>query len=105
MRWSRYIAKPYPPRKRGWRSAARDDKDEAAPLREAPKTRKNAHKSKVDTLAHETQRLAEFAERARNTITDTVGTVVFGYDLPWSQMIVAQARRSGPGGRSRILGL
>lgn len=69
-------------------------------------------------MAHETQRLAEYAaslryedvpadvvERARNTIIDTVGTIVFGYDLPWSQMIVAQARRSGPGGRSRILGL
>jgi len=69
-------------------------------------------------VAHETQRLAEFAAslryedapadvvtRAKNTIIDTVGTVVFGYDLPWSQMIVAQARRSGPGGRSRILGL
>ena len=69
-------------------------------------------------MAHETQRLAEFAAslryedapadvvtRAKNTIIDTVGTVVFGYDLPWSQMIVAQARRSGPGGRSRILGL
>jgi 2-methylcitrate dehydratase PrpD len=69
-------------------------------------------------VAHETQRLAEFAaslryedvppdviERARNTIVDTVGTIVFGYDLPWSQMIVAQARRAGPGGKSRILGL
>ena len=65
MRWSRYIAKPYPPRKRGWRSAARDDKDEAAPLREAPKTRKKAHNSKVDTLAHETQKLAEFAVKLR----------------------------------------
>ena len=69
-------------------------------------------------MAHETVRLAEFAaqlrhedipadviERARNTIIDTVATIVFGYDLPWSQMIVAQARRSGPGGKSRILGL
>ncbi len=69
-------------------------------------------------MAHETVRLAEFAaqlryedipanviERARNTIIDTVGTIVFGYDLPWSQMIVAQARRAGPGGKSRILGL
>jgi 2-methylcitrate dehydratase PrpD len=69
-------------------------------------------------LAHETVRLAEFAaqlrhedipadviERARNTIIDTVATIVFGYDLPWSQMIVAQACRAGPGGRSRILGL
>ncbi|HLH87704.1 MAG TPA: MmgE/PrpD family protein [Xanthobacteraceae bacterium] len=69
-------------------------------------------------MAHETVRLAEYAaklryedipadviERARNTIVDTVGTIVFGYDLPWSQMIVAQARRAGPGGKSRILGL
>ena len=69
-------------------------------------------------MAHETVRLAEYAaklryedipadviERARNTIVDTVGTIVFGYDLPWSQMIVAQARRAGPGGRSRVLGL
>ena len=68
-------------------------------------------------MAHETLRLAEYAatlrlddvpadvvRRARNTLTDTVGTIVFGYDLPWSQMIVAQARRSGPGGKSRILG-
>jgi 2-methylcitrate dehydratase PrpD len=69
-------------------------------------------------VAHETLRLAEYAaqldldavpadvvQRAKDTITDTVGTIVFGYDLPWSQMIVAQARRAGPGGRSRILGL
>jgi 2-methylcitrate dehydratase PrpD len=69
-------------------------------------------------VAQETLRLAEYAaqldlddvpadvvQRAKDTITDTVGTIVFGYDLPWSQMIVAQARRSGPGGRSRILGL
>jgi len=68
-------------------------------------------------VAQETVRLAEYAAqldldavpadvvaRAKNTITDTVGTIVFGYDLPWSQMIVAQARRSGPGGKSRILG-
>src|SRR5262249_46908403 len=82
------------------------------------KPAENAQKSKVDTVAHETQRLAEFAaklryedapadvvERARNTIIDTAGTIVFGYDLPWSQMVVAQARRARPGGRSRILGL
>ena len=69
-------------------------------------------------MAHETVRLAEYAAklryedipadvvaRARNTIIDTVGTIVFGYDLPWSQMIVAQARRAGTGGKSRILGL
>ncbi len=69
-------------------------------------------------MAHETLRLAEYAaklryqdvpadvvQRAKDTITDAVGTIVFGYDLPWSRIIVAHARRSGPGGKSRILGL
>jgi len=69
-------------------------------------------------VAHETQRLAQYAaqlryqdvphdvvQRAKDTIADAVGTIVFGYDLPWSRIIVAHARRSGPGGKSRILGL
>jgi 2-methylcitrate dehydratase PrpD len=69
-------------------------------------------------VANETMHLADYAtklrledvpadvvQRAKDTITDAVGTIVFGYDLPWSQIIVAQARRSGPGGKSRILGL
>ena len=69
-------------------------------------------------MAQETLRLAEYAaklryqdvpadvvQRAKDTITDAVGTIVFGYDLPWSRIIVAHARRSGPGGKSRILGL
>src|SRR5262245_50679621 len=90
--------------------------------RHAPEKRGNPRhtpiKSKVNAVANETLRLAEYAaklrledvpadvlQRAKDTITDTVGTIVFGYDLPWSRMIVAQARRSGPGGRSRILGL
>jgi 2-methylcitrate dehydratase PrpD len=68
-------------------------------------------------VAHETLRLAQYAaqlryqdvpadvvQRAKDTITDAVGTIVFGYDLPWSRIIVAHARRSGPGGKSRILG-
>ena len=68
-------------------------------------------------MAHETLRLAEYAaklryqdlpadvvQRAKDTVTDAVGTIVFGYDLPWSRIIVAHARRSGPGGKSRILG-
>src|SRR5882672_6261705 len=46
----------------------------------------------------------EVLERARNTICDTVGATVFGYGLPWSQMIVDYATTYGPGGRSRILG-
>jgi 2-methylcitrate dehydratase PrpD len=43
-------------------------------------------------------------ERARNTICDTVGAIVFGFELPWSQMIVDYATAYGSGGRSRILG-
>jgi 2-methylcitrate dehydratase PrpD len=65
----------------------------------------------------ETVRLARYAvdlryddlpaavlERARNTICDTVGAIVFGYGLPWSQMIVDYAAVYGSGGKSRILG-
>jgi 2-methylcitrate dehydratase PrpD len=43
-------------------------------------------------------------ERARNTICDTVGAIIFGYDLPWSRMIADYATSYGAGGRSRILG-
>src|SRR4051812_20917206 len=43
-------------------------------------------------------------ERARNTISDTLGAIVFGYGLPWSQMVVDYATTYGPGGKSRILG-
>src|SRR5258708_24977369 len=43
-------------------------------------------------------------ERARNAICDAVGATIFGYRLPWSQMIVDYAKTYGPGGRSRILG-
>src|SRR5258708_11517347 len=46
----------------------------------------------------------EVLERARNTIGDTVGAPIFGFRLPWSQMIVDYAKTYGPGGRSRILG-
>jgi 2-methylcitrate dehydratase PrpD len=66
---------------------------------------------------HETATLAKYAvdlkyedipekalERARNTICDTVGAIIFGYGLPWSQMVVDYATKYGPGGKSRILG-
>src|SRR5919197_3737068 len=43
-------------------------------------------------------------ERAKQCITDTVAVVMFGYDLPWSRMIVAFAEKNGAGGQSRILG-
>jgi len=46
----------------------------------------------------------EALARARNTLCDTVGAIIFGFGLPWSQMIVDYARIYGPGGRSRILG-
>ena len=68
-------------------------------------------------MTDETRRLAAYAasvkyddlppavlERARNTIADTIGAMIYGYDLPWSQMIVKYAQSAGPGGRSRIMG-
>ncbi len=73
----------------------------------------NAH----PTDGRETMRLAEYAasvqlekippeviQRAKDCITDTVGVIISGADLPWSRMIVAHAQKTGPGGKSRILG-
>src|SRR6266508_2886835 len=68
-------------------------------------------------MGNETTRLAEYAaalrydeipadvvERAKHCITDTVASIVFGHDLPWSRIIVGYAERTGAGGNSRILG-
>jgi len=68
-------------------------------------------------MAQETMQVAQFAasyryddippdvlERAKQCITDTVATVIFGYDLPWSRIIVSYAARNGANGKSRILG-
>jgi 2-methylcitrate dehydratase PrpD len=68
-------------------------------------------------MSGETIKLAEFAsrlrfedipapvlERAKHSIADTVGTIVFGHCLPWSAIVVRHAQRLGAGGRSRILG-
>ena len=68
-------------------------------------------------MAKETAQVAEYAaswryedipadviERAKQCITDTIATVIFGYDLPWSRIVVAYAERNGTGGKSRILG-
>ena len=68
-------------------------------------------------MANETRALAEYAaklryedlpaeviERAKQCIADTVAVVTVGNHLPWGKMIVAYARRAGPGGKSRILG-
>jgi len=64
-----------------------------------------------------TRRLADYAvavryedlpppviQRAKDCITDTVGAIIYGADLPWSKMIIAYARANGPGGNSFILG-
>jgi 2-methylcitrate dehydratase PrpD len=68
-------------------------------------------------MPHETVQLAEYAsalryedipapvvQRAKDCIADTVATILFGYDLPWSRIVVDYAKRNGGGGRSRILG-
>ena len=68
-------------------------------------------------MANETTRVAEYAvglryedippdviATAKQCIADTIATIIFGYDLPWSRIVVGIAEKSGPGGRSRILG-
>jgi 2-methylcitrate dehydratase PrpD len=68
-------------------------------------------------MPNETVQLAEYAaglryedlppavvQRAKDCIADTVATILFGVDLPWSRIIVDYAKRNGAGGRSRILG-
>ena len=65
----------------------------------------------------QTTRLAEYAvrlryedipsdvlQRAKDCIADTVGTILFGAQFPWSKMIITQARRMGTGGTCAILG-
>src|SRR5262247_3854694 len=68
-------------------------------------------------MSGETIQLAQFAsqlrledipapviQRAKDSIVDTIATIVFGHGLPWSAIVVAHARRMGGGGRSHILG-
>src|SRR5215475_603602 len=63
-----------------------------------------------------TRRLADYAvavrfedlppaviQRAKDCITDTVGAIIYGADLPWSKMIIAYARANGTRGNSFIL--
>ena len=63
-----------------------------------------------------TTRLAEFAaslryedlpaetrQRIKDCITDSVAVILYGGQLPWSQMVIAHARRTGAGGKSSIL--
>ena len=79
-----------------------------------------AIQAKVEAAASEsgqTTRLAEYAvglryeeipaevlQRSKDCIADTVGTILFGSQFPWSKMIIAQARRMGTGGTCAILG-
>src|SRR6202045_3889552 len=68
-------------------------------------------------MAHETVRLAEYAaalryedlpapvvQQAKECITDTVAAGICGSALPWSRIVIDYAERTGPGGRSHILG-
>ena len=68
-------------------------------------------------MSDETVKLAEFAvglgfddipdvvkNRARDSIADTIATMAFGADFPWSRMIIDYARAMGSGGNSRIMG-
>jgi len=70
----------------------------------------------MGTSSECTRRLAEYAvdlryddipstvlARAKNTIADGIGAIIFGSTLPWSRMILDYAERAGAGGRSRLL--
>lgn len=67
-------------------------------------------------MTSETRRLSEYAtglteaeipapvlRRAKDCLIDTVAASIFGHDFAWSQIVLRQARRRGPGG-ARILG-
>ena len=68
-------------------------------------------------MANETVQLAEYAAAlryedlpeaviacAKDAIADTVAAAIQGSALPWSRIVIDYAERTGPGGRSRILG-
>ena len=68
-------------------------------------------------MTQETVRLAEYAaalryedlpapvvRQAKECITDTVAAGICGSALPWSRIVIDYAERTGPGGRSHILG-
>jgi 2-methylcitrate dehydratase PrpD len=42
-------------------------------------------------------------QRAKDTICDTVGVILYGGELPWSKMIIEYAKRTSGPGKSRIL--
>ncbi len=68
-------------------------------------------------MANETVQLAEYAAAlryedlppevvacARDAIIDTAAAAIQGSAMPWSRIVIAYAERTGPGGKSRILG-
>jgi 2-methylcitrate dehydratase PrpD len=68
-------------------------------------------------MAEETVRLAEYAaalryedlpatvvQQAKECIIDTVAAAICGAALPWSRIIIGYAERTGPSGKSHILG-
>src|SRR6202167_4141781 len=68
-------------------------------------------------MADETVRLAQYAAAlryddlpaevvrcAKDCIIDTVAAAICGSALPWSRIVIDYAERTGPGGKSRILG-
>src|SRR5713101_7931441 len=68
-------------------------------------------------MADETIRLARYAaalryedlpeevvRQAKECIIDTVAAGICGSALPWSRIVIDYAERTGPGGRSHILG-
>src|SRR5713101_292125 len=68
-------------------------------------------------MADETIRLARYAaalryddlpeevvQQAKECIIDTVAAAICGSTLPWSRIVIDYAERTGPGGRSHILG-
>jgi 2-methylcitrate dehydratase PrpD len=68
-------------------------------------------------MAQETVRLAEYAaalryedlpaeivRQAKECIADTVAAAICGASLPWNRIVIRYAERTGPGGKSHILG-
>jgi 2-methylcitrate dehydratase PrpD len=68
-------------------------------------------------MAQETVRLAEYAaalryedlpasvvQQAKDCIIDTVAAGICGAAMPWSRIVIDYAERTGPGGKSHILG-
>ena len=68
-------------------------------------------------MANETVTLARYAAglryedlppavvaKAKDIIADTVAACICGADMPWSRIVIDYAERTGPGGKSKILG-